>query len=45
MHLINIRRMAYGVDDLGIQPEEAKMIDRIDIEQITKLVLEQLKNY
>ncbi|WP_432408075.1 acetaldehyde dehydrogenase (acetylating) [Wukongibacter sp. M2B1] len=43
-HLINIRRMAYEVNDLGIKPKEINSIDKIDIEAICKIVLEQLKN-
>ena len=48
-HLINIRRMAYEVDDLGIKPEENKTVnqsmEQIDIEAICKLVIEELKKY
>ncbi|RKD27157.1 acetaldehyde dehydrogenase [Caminicella sporogenes DSM 14501] len=43
-HLINIRRMAYEVDDLDIKPEEDKSIDKLDIEAICKMVIEELKN-
>ncbi|WP_425449526.1 acetaldehyde dehydrogenase (acetylating) [Dethiothermospora halolimnae] len=46
MNLINIRRMAYGVNDLGINPQEInKKNDNkdVDIELITKMVMEQLK--
>jgi len=44
-HLINIRRMAYEVDDLGIKPEENKAINTLDIEAICKMVIEELKKY
>ncbi|WP_053955146.1 acetaldehyde dehydrogenase (acetylating) [Inediibacterium massiliense] len=44
MNLINIRRMAYGVDDLGIQNEVQDEMKGVDIEYIKKLVLEQLKD-
>jgi len=44
-HLINIRRMAYEVDDLGIKPEEDKAIDKIDIEALCKMVIKELKKY
>ncbi|QEK12645.1 acetaldehyde dehydrogenase (acetylating) [Crassaminicella thermophila] len=44
MNLINIRRMAYGVDDLEIDKNEGNVIPDIDLEAITKLVIEQLKN-
>ncbi|SHK09572.1 acetaldehyde dehydrogenase (acetylating) [Paramaledivibacter caminithermalis] len=43
-HLINIRRMAYEVDDLGITPKENKIIDKLDIDAICKMVIEELKN-
>jgi len=42
-HLINIRRMAYEVDDLGIVPQENKSTDKLDIESICKMVIEELK--
>ncbi len=44
-HLINIRRMAYEVDDLGIKPKENETVDKLDIEAICKLVMEELKKY
>lgn len=48
-HLINIRRMAYEVDDLGIKPEENKTINQyinqFDIEAICELVIKELKKY
>ncbi|SKC81546.1 acetaldehyde dehydrogenase (acetylating) [Maledivibacter halophilus] len=47
-HLINIRRMAYGIDDLGINGKEEKEnfindINNVDIETICKVVMEELK--
>lgn len=42
-HLINIRRIAYEVDDLGIQPQESKTLNTADIETICKLVIEELR--
>lgn len=48
MNLINIRRMAYGVNDLDLNEKEDKGstssdINDVDIEAICKIVLEQLK--
>ncbi|SNS12518.1 acetaldehyde dehydrogenase [Anaerovirgula multivorans] len=43
MHLINIRRMAYGIDDCKRTGETAEL-SNIDIETITRLVMESLKN-
>ena len=47
MHLINIRRMAYGIENSfsEISKEEHKLseINEYDIETICKLVLQQLK--
>lgn len=50
IHLINIRRMAYELDDLGIRPNEnkeenSKVINSKDIEAICKLVIQELKKY
>ncbi|MCW7999912.1 hypothetical protein CFK35_18785, partial [Clostridium sp. cpc1] len=46
MNLINIRRMAYGVEDVDVEScMECKSEDlrNIDIEVITKLVMEQIQ--
>lgn len=42
-HLINIRRMAYEVDDLGIEPKENKSTDKLDIDTICKIVIQELQ--
>ncbi|WP_432663543.1 acetaldehyde dehydrogenase (acetylating) [Wukongibacter baidiensis] len=47
-HLINIRRMAYGVNDLGLESKakngsSINDIKNVDIETICKIVMEQLK--
>lgn len=42
-HLINIRRMAYEVDDLGIAPQENKSTDKLDIDTICKIVIQELQ--
>lgn len=43
MHLINIRRMAYGIETHG-ENQINNDLSNIDIEAITKLVMEALKN-
>ncbi len=45
MNLVNIRRLAYGVNDLGIDREDHTNEEQVDIGLITKLVMEQLKKY
>lgn len=45
MNLVNIRRLAYGVNDLGIDQEDHTNEEQVDIGLITKLVMEQLKKY
>ncbi|ABR46492.1 acetaldehyde dehydrogenase (acetylating) [Alkaliphilus metalliredigens QYMF] len=45
MNLINIRRMAYGIDDCRErETQDSKELSSIDIEVITQLVMESLKN-
>ncbi len=43
MHLINIKRMVYGIKEVEDLKTETKNIHGIDLEQITRLVLEQLQ--
>ncbi len=43
MHLINIKRMVYGIREVEALKPEAKKIHGIDLEQITRLVLEHLQ--
>ncbi|AOY75791.1 acetaldehyde dehydrogenase (acetylating) [Clostridium formicaceticum] len=43
MHLINIRRMAYGIEDCK-ETKKTEELNNIDIETITQLVMESLKN-
>ncbi|SET25171.1 acetaldehyde dehydrogenase [Natronincola peptidivorans] len=47
LHLINIKRLAYGVkeaDELGDEAIQPKQTGDIDIDTITQLVLQELKN-
>ncbi|MTI53614.1 acetaldehyde dehydrogenase (acetylating) [Geosporobacter ferrireducens] len=43
MHLINIKRMVYGIREVEALKPETKKIQGFDLEQITRLVLEQLQ--
>lgn len=46
MNLINIRRMAYGVEDVEMKDSEewnSRNLEDIDIDVITKLVMEQIQ--
>jgi len=45
MNLINIRRMAYGVDNSNLKKEESTQVNDVDIENITQMVLEKLRKY
>jgi len=43
MHLINKKRMVYGIREVEDLKSKAKGLDERDLEYITRLVLEQLK--
>lgn len=47
LHLINIKRLAYGVkeaEELGEETNQAQQTAHIDVDTITQLVLQELKN-
>lgn len=45
MNLVNIRRLAYGVNDLLIDKECKKENQELDVQLIARLVMEQLKKH